>query len=294
MFGELMSLRRASAPAPSDNAPFFPLYLLPTLRIPFRRRRATEPSLSPPTGFSSLPSTAPSLSSSPLSPISPTISHLQNPTTRRLSRTQPATLRCRTCSTDLAFHDQIVSKGFMGRHGRAYLVSPPAAPARPNCPRPPLDDNTEGEGASPLAPTDLVNVRVGRAEDRLLVTGAHVVADIRCVGCGAVVGWKYVDARDPGQRYKVGKFILETRKVVGFHSWEDIDVPSVGDEGVHRPLCGPEEEGEVGNNQSIIVFDSDDEDECEDIFTAVWDPKVVAQRRKNKVVNMVRDGGRLV
>jgi hypothetical protein len=118
---------------------------------------------------------------------------------------------------------------------------------------------------------------VGRSEDRQLVTGAHVVADISCVGCGDVVGWKYVDARDPGQRYKVGKFILETKRVVGFHSWEDVDVPEL-DEGPSGPLDERNHEG-----GDVVVFDSDNEDECEDIFAGVWDPKVVARRRRSKV-----------
>jgi hypothetical protein len=133
-------------------------------------------------------------------------------------------------------------------------------------------------------------VRLGQAEDRVLVTGSHVVADISCVGCGGVVGWKYVDARDPSQKYKVGKFILETRKVVGFHSWEHIDVPVVGEEGAVG-LWGVKEDDWGDDDASVIVFDSEDEDECEDIFAAVWDPKVVARRRKSKVVNMMRDGG---
>lgn len=37
-----------------------------------------------------------------------------------------------------------------------------------------------------------VNVSVGVKEDRLMMTGMHTVADIFCVGCGSIVGWKYV------------------------------------------------------------------------------------------------------
>lgn len=37
-----------------------------------------------------------------------------------------------------------------------------------------------------------VNVTVGVNEDRQMLTGMHTVADIFCVGCGSIVGWRYV------------------------------------------------------------------------------------------------------
>ena len=36
------------------------------------------------------------------------------------------------------------------------------------------------------------NVFVGEKEERMMITGLHTVADIFCVGCGSIVGWKYV------------------------------------------------------------------------------------------------------
>ncbi|KAK3903315.1 yippee zinc-binding/DNA-binding /Mis18, centromere assembly-domain-containing protein, partial [Staphylotrichum tortipilum] len=180
-----------------------------------------------------------------------------------LSRTHPSTLRCSICSSDLAFHSQIISKSFHGRHGRAYLVSPPSFPP-PECP--------PGKTAPAM---ELINTRLGRAEDRHLTTGLHKVADVSCVGCGVVVGWKYIEARNPEQMYKEGKFILETRRVVGFHSWEDAELRS-GESG------GYEDEGD-GEEEEAVVFDSEDEDECDDIFAGVWDPKVTAQRRRSRI-----------
>lgn len=175
----------------------------------------------------------------------------------------------------------------MGRHGRAYLVSPPSSAQGRRS-----SASSLGSPSPAKAVADLVNIRVGRAEDRQLATGAHVVADISCIGCNNVVGWKYVDARDPGQHYKIGKFILETRKVVGFHTWEDVDIPVVGEEdGQFDPPSGASEDADEGDG--VVVFDSEDEDECEDIFAAVWDPKVVARRRKSKVMNMRRAGEEL-
>lgn len=40
-----------------------------------------------------------------------------------------------------------------------------------------------------------VNVTAGRPEDRMLLTGMHVVADISCASCGSELGWKYVSCR---------------------------------------------------------------------------------------------------
>ena len=37
-----------------------------------------------------------------------------------------------------------------------------------------------------------VNVSTGEKEDRMMMTGLHTVVDIFCIGCGSIVGWKYV------------------------------------------------------------------------------------------------------
>jgi len=82
-----------------------------------------------------------------------------------------------------------------------------------------------------------INVTVGEKEDRMMITGMHSISDIFCVGCGEIVGWKYVrflmiifcdiisfvyrltskfyDAYTQGaayersQKYKEGKFALD-------------------------------------------------------------------------------------
>lgn len=189
------------------------------------------------------------------------------PSVLKLKRTQPDTLKCSTCATDLAFVNQIVSKGFTGRHGRAYLVSPP---------RKPFFQKIGKAQAEKEKDKDLINIRVGRPVNRQLVTGAHVVADINCMICGTVIGWKYVDAKEVAQRYKIGKFILETKRVVSGTSWEeeaDGDYPEHDDDGTR---------GEEGAEDEV-VFDSDDEDECEDLFSGTWDPEIVAKRRLKKI-----------
>ncbi|KAF4981426.1 hypothetical protein FZEAL_2774 [Fusarium zealandicum] len=225
----------------SATKPIFPTYLLPSLKLSFSRRHSASSSSAAESATSSAATTP---ASSP-----PDHALLTKPDKGlRLARTAPNTLRCSTCSADLAFASQIISKGFTGRYGRAFLVAPPALPA----------------------PQTLTNIRVGKSENRQLVTGWHIVADITCETCSSKLGWKYVDAKEQGQKYKVGKFILETERVVTYRSWEDtID----------------EDDAEIaeGEEEEQVEFDSDDEDECEDIFAGTWDPEVVENRRSRMV-----------
>ncbi|KMT02996.1 hypothetical protein BVRB_8g195630 isoform A [Beta vulgaris subsp. vulgaris] len=92
---------------------------------------------------------------------------------------------CRHCDTHLGIADDIISKSFHCRHGRAYLFN------------------------------NVVNITLGEKEDRVMMTGLHTVVDIFCVGCGSNVGWKYEVADEMSQKYKEGKFILERFKVLG-------------------------------------------------------------------------------
>lgn len=397
MFGDGSSA--ATSKASTLSFPQLPVFLLPSFKLPFRRRRTpSDRTASTSSTASTAPTTPgstttavppsyesslfglPSLSSSPTSslstsPASPTSYFSTFPATNpfvktrglsrdeprpmaarasftstassaailtsqppqpHLARTAPDTLRCSTCSADLAFGAQIVSKGFTGRHGRAYLVSATSPSATPSCPGTCAPRTGEANAALASRADDprrgnLINVRVGRPESRQLVTGAHVVADICCAVCSAKLGWKYVDAKEAAQKYKVGKFILETQRVVGFRSWEDVGGGDEFDEGLaggggagvlhghgaevsgqgRRPpspmgtLKEPrtsEEDGSAGSGHpddisdeerreeeaGEIMFDSDDEDECEDIFAGVWDAEVVAKRRKGKIANLRR------
>lgn len=59
-----------------------------------------------------------------------------------------------------------------------------------------------------------MNVRIGRKEDRNLMTGLHTVADIFCMDCEETLGWKYEKAYEDSQKYKEGKYILEKAKVM--------------------------------------------------------------------------------
>ncbi|KAK2036940.1 yippee-domain-containing protein [Colletotrichum somersetense] len=253
------------APSIVVSRPTFPTYLLPSFNIPFRRR-------APPPAASASTAAAAAVGS----PSAATAKSARPRTGRpSLARIQPDTLRCSTCSCDIAFSSQIVSKGFTGRYGRAYLVAPTPPPSAPVSGGAPPPASKIGNNIGPAGPGTLANVRIGKCENRQLVTGWHVVADITCVLCSAKLGWKYVDAKELSQKYKVGKFILEVERVVPFRSWEDAPADGRGilqDDG--------EEEGE---QEVDVVFDSEDEDDLEDLFSGNWDPEVVAKRRSRRV-----------
>lgn len=172
-------------------------------------------------------------------------------------------LRCAECASHLCLTSQIISKGFTGRHGRAYLVSAePVASAV-----------SISASSSPTA--SLPNTILQHPVPRQLVTGAHTVSDVSCAFCGTVLGWKYVAAEEESQRYKVGKFILETKKITASSCWEsppNIDIVSSKSheaENIDEGLAEPE-------------FDSQDEDECEDLFAGIWSPGLAIRRRSRK------------
>ncbi|KAK7187407.1 hypothetical protein DPSP01_002531 [Paraphaeosphaeria sporulosa] len=214
----------------------FPLYLLPSL--PFRRRSSTATT-----------STIPSPSSSPPQPTS------------YLSSTTTSHLRCAKCLADLIPTSSIISKGFTGRHGRAYLVSPP----------PPSTLHPTKAREGDMTAGDLPNTHVHKAVPRQLVTGAHTVSDISCRVCGSVLGWKYVEAEEEAQRYKVGKYILETKRIVRGAGWEGRGEEDE-DDGVLRD----------GVRDEDVEFDSQDEEECEDLFAGVWTARGAARRRRQR------------
>lgn len=81
-----------------------------------------------------------------------------------------------------------------------------------------------------------------------------------------------MDAKERAQRYKVGKYILETERIVTYRSWEDAV------SGRRADKHGLDELSE-----DDVVFDSDNDDECEDVFAGTWDPEVVGGRRSRMV-----------
>lgn len=100
---------------------------------------------------------------------------------------------CIHCRAHLANHDELISKSFQGSHGRAYLFN------------------------------SVVNVACGPAEERVLLTGLHAVADIHCASCKTTLGWKYEHAFESSQKYKEGKFIIELAHMIKDNGWDNPD-----------------------------------------------------------------------
>mmetsp|Transcript_37902 Transcript_37902/g.33921 ORF Transcript_37902/g.33921 Transcript_37902/m.33921 type:complete len:105 (+) Transcript_37902:71-385(+) len=86
---------------------------------------------------------------------------------------------CAKCKAHLTNYNYLLSKAFRGRGGKAYLF------------------------------TKVVNIESGPKEERLLLSGIHIVSDLHCKNCKTVVGWKYDFAYEESQKYKENKFILE-------------------------------------------------------------------------------------
>ncbi|KAK2814200.1 hypothetical protein FQN49_008266 [Arthroderma sp. PD_2] len=172
-----------------------------------------------------------------------------------------SSLRCANCAATICLTSQVISKGFTGRHGRAYLVSDPKA-AHP-------------------ALSALANTVTHRAVPRQLVTGAHTVSDIACRFCHTVLGWKYLAAEDETQKYKVGKFIVESKRISLSSSWERSSSPSPSPS-PSTATTSAYEQGKVKGKEGEVEFDSQDEDECEDLFSGIWTPSLAAKRRRRR------------
>ncbi|CAI5735595.1 unnamed protein product [Hyaloperonospora brassicae] len=87
--------------------------------------------------------------------------------------------RCAYCGNMVSDHDDVISKTFFGRTGKAFLMN------------------------------NVYNVRVGSVRKCYLRTGIHSIADILCGQCDVMLGWKYIKAMESSQKYKEGKFIME-------------------------------------------------------------------------------------
>ncbi|KAF3939341.1 hypothetical protein ABW19_dt0204512 [Dactylella cylindrospora] len=197
-------------------------------------------------------------------PSPPTVVAPEKPTLP----TTTSYLHCSTCRTHLCFASSIISKGFTGRHGRAYLVTS-------------------------IVPENIIH---GKPTSRALQTGAHTVSDISCNVCGSNLGWKYIHAEERSQRYKIGKYILETGRVEKVNYWDGaVDEPEeLGTPGVNRGRRtssrkerdwrdGWEVGWETpGDDSDGVEVDLADEEELEEMFNGSWNKDKVLRRRERK------------
>jgi hypothetical protein len=86
---------------------------------------------------------------------------------------------CKDCKTHFCSKPELISKTFKGKYGRSFLMSA------------------------------MINVSEGPSEEKILLTGVHIVKDVFCKRCKAYVGWTYVKAFETSEKYKEGKYILE-------------------------------------------------------------------------------------
>ena len=239
----------------------FPTYLLPSL--PFRHKSSADSTSSTSSGSSARAVSIDSDSS----PASPGADPFLTGHTSHL--------RCGRCAADLALSSQIISKGFTGRHGRAYLVAPLEESTSSA-----LSSLTTAKARNDALP-NLPNTYTHKPVPRQLVTGAHTVGDISCAQCGSVLGWKYIHAEQEAQKYKVGKFILETKRVCRTSMWENEDDAELGNAHVslrRRSSAVPPNELPKLEEEEI-EFDLDDPYEREAMFNGVWTPQLARQRR---------------
>jgi hypothetical protein len=110
------------------------------------------------------------------------------PSQKQISIDSCPTYLCARCGTTLALQDELISKAFSGRDGKAFLFF------------------------------SILNAKVGPKEDRQLLTGLHTVADLSCVTCQRSVGWCYLRAFEASQRYKEGESLQPVRVCSSAHS----------------------------------------------------------------------------
>src|SRR2546421_12676417 len=96
----------------------FPTFLLPSIPLRRKSRQSSTDSTNSNTSTSST-SSNPFLAAP--TPADPSTAPVLPPEGKFLNG-HKSHLKCCKCSTDLCLTSQIISKGFTGRHGRAYLV----------------------------------------------------------------------------------------------------------------------------------------------------------------------------
>jgi len=116
---------------------------------------------------------------------------------------------CAACDTFLTNRGELISTRFTGATGRAFLFN------------------------------KVVNLIFSEVQDRVMLTGRHMVRDVSCKNCETKLGWIYEFALEDSQRYKEGKVILERALVTESDGFEERPSPGDGHgHGSHGPYGG--------------------------------------------------------
>lgn len=98
---------------------------------------------------------------------------------------------CAHCDTNLTNRSELISTRFTGSTGRAYLFN------------------------------KVVNLSYSEVQDRMMITGRHMVRDVFCKNCEEKLGWMYEFATEDNQRYKEGRIILERALIIESDGFEE-------------------------------------------------------------------------
>ncbi|KAK2856053.1 hypothetical protein Q5P01_004788 [Channa striata] len=103
---------------------------------------------------------------------------------------------CANCDTILTNRAELISTRFTGATGRAFLFN------------------------------KVVNLQHSEVQDRVMLTGRHMVRDVSCKNCNSKLGWMYEFATEESQRYKEGRVILERALVRESEGFEHVSSDS--------------------------------------------------------------------
>lgn len=144
---------------------------------------------------------------------------------------------CANCDTILTNRSELISTRFTGATGRAFLFNK----VRSNwawrhqlwraLPQPNLGytcfhvPRFRNRVTVLSQPPQVVNLQYSEVQDRVMLTGRHMVRDVSCKNCNSKLGWIYEFATEDSQRYKEGRVILERALVRESEGFEE-HVPS--------------------------------------------------------------------
>ena len=67
-----------------------------------------------------------------------------------------------------------------------------------------------------------IDFSYSETQDRIMITGRHIVRDVACKKCDTKLGWMYEFATEERERYKEGRVILEKALVTEMDGIEEL------------------------------------------------------------------------